>query len=480
MADMPQLSHTHIFSIVHYLKRFLLLLILPLVRGFLTGLSGGLVAWLSGAWFDIIVVLVIITLACLNWYNFKYYMDKDWSHFTHGIFFHHETRIPMDKISMVCVTRPAWLRPVRAVQVRVDTIARRPRAADFTFYVSPAQASDLLKLRVEPTCENDGVKAQYRPPVRSVVLLSLLTSNWLPGIVLAATFIRETGEIIGTQLYDLFFSTFESLARYFAGELPPITAGIALVLLGGWFIAFCYNLLQTQNLLVRRTEQYLNISGGVINAKQYSLRFDDICFVDIRQSLLTRLFRLYSVYLNAVGLGKERTDISAILPFARKAHTDLHLGLLLPEFKAAPPTIRPNPGAALKFLLFPACFFALIPTLAYTAAHILPSWSVMIRFTAMMSLFPAMWFFLVRLIDFLSCGLARNEDFYTICYSKAYQLHSVICKSDKVIMVHLQQSILQRSSDRCDLFLSTRSERRTTHHLRNLSQEECMAFFAIK
>ena len=76
--------HAHPFSILTFLYRFLFLLIIPLARGFLSALTGDLLSWISGAWMDILTVLLIFLLAWKKWDCFKYYMDECGVFYTSG------------------------------------------------------------------------------------------------------------------------------------------------------------------------------------------------------------------------------------------------------------------------------------------------------------------------------------------------------------------------------------------------------------
>ena len=126
--------HAHPFSMLTFLYRFLFLLIIPLARGFLSALTGDLLSWISGAWMDILTVLLIFLLAWKKWDCFKYYMDERGIFYTSGIFFKHETFIPVDRICTCAVMRPFWLRPLKVARLRVDTIARGANKADVSFY----------------------------------------------------------------------------------------------------------------------------------------------------------------------------------------------------------------------------------------------------------------------------------------------------------------------------------------------------------
>ena len=65
----------HPVFILHSMGRYLYLLLIPLVRGFLSSLQGGITAWLSGAWFDILVVLFIVAIGVLVWHSVIYSYD---------------------------------------------------------------------------------------------------------------------------------------------------------------------------------------------------------------------------------------------------------------------------------------------------------------------------------------------------------------------------------------------------------------------
>lgn len=217
--------HAHPFSTLTFLYRFLFLLIIPLARGFLSALTGDLLSWISGAWMDILTVLLIFLLAWKKWDCFKYYMDECGVFYTSGIFFRRETFIPVDRICTCAVMRPFWLRPLKVARLRVDTIARGANKADVSFYVGEREAARILSLcRGVPEESADEVHAAYRPRISGVVFLSLFTSNSFLGIVFISTFISQAGQILGQELADLMLATFEELSRRVAFGLPPIAA----------------------------------------------------------------------------------------------------------------------------------------------------------------------------------------------------------------------------------------------------------------
>ena len=71
MSD--QTRHPHPIMIFENLSRFLFLLIIPLLRGFLYAIFGGsLYEWLEGAWFDLLIVFIMVAASILEWAFFRY------------------------------------------------------------------------------------------------------------------------------------------------------------------------------------------------------------------------------------------------------------------------------------------------------------------------------------------------------------------------------------------------------------------------
>lgn len=488
-------SRTHPIAIFFYLYRFLYLLLFPLLRGVVSVLTGGLLDWLAGAWMDILIILLMVGLAVLKWSIFQYSFNKNGLNYTEGIFFRQEGFIPMKRICTLSTQQPFWMVPLKIKKLRVDTLALSPNKADLILYLSSAAADQIMALRRRPSLKYPGknggsVKAECRPRLLDIVFLSLFTSNSFIGILFISAFISQSGKILGNHLSEFLISVLSNLARQltgglaplsalltFAFRLPPIATGIAMVLLGGWLIAFLLTLLQTQKLHTSRTKNALHIKGGVLVRKEYSIYMRDLSFIDVRQSLMTRCFRLYSVFLSAIGTGKERSDISALIPFSSRKRCEAQLRLLLPEYVLTPRMLRPNGGAIMKFLIDPLWPCILVPVLTFLGSWLLPMWGELIRFAGLMLSFPAFWFLGVRLMDFLSSGLSRSGDYYTMRYSNLYYLHTVVFSREHIALVNVRQSILQRGDNKCDLVVSTRSEGSNTHHIRNLDWDPTLALF---
>ena len=63
---MSQRHRVHPITILGNLWRVLYLIIIPVLRGFFSALGNNLAGWLSGAWADILILLLMVAIAVLR------------------------------------------------------------------------------------------------------------------------------------------------------------------------------------------------------------------------------------------------------------------------------------------------------------------------------------------------------------------------------------------------------------------------------
>ena len=467
----------HIFGIFLDMARVLVLLLLPLVRGLLTSLEGGLQSWLASAWMDILVICFILAFGFLSWWHTGFTLERGALVMRRGILMKRASSVAIGRISWASMVHPWYLRAFRAVQFRADTLGGSAREPDFSMLLRREDALWLFTLLdgVVPLSDDlpPDAPREYRPRVAYLVLLSALTSNSLAGILLASAAISHIGNLMGYQLSERIYGTLEQLTRLAAFGIPPAAAALAYLLLSGWLLAFLSNFTRLQNLYVVRKGRQLYIHSGIFTRRSYTMDLRQINFVDIRQSLMTKILRMESVFLYTAGYGKNKEDISVLIPVSMEWENRSTLHRLLPEMLPSPCTLRPNPGAIMKFLMDALVLCAAVPICSWLLCRLVPSWSPVIRYLGLMAMIPAVWFFTVRLLDFLSSGIARNGDTLTLRYSHLFYLHTVVIPKDRIVKVRLRQSILQWGDQKCDLLIYSRGEAAKRHHLRNLSLSDC-------
>ena len=471
---------THPIMLVQFVWRFLFLLILPVLRGFWSALSGGsLVDWLSGAWMDILSLVSIFALAFLQWWCLTYRAAPEGLTVESGVFFRRSFSVSDRRTTTLSVVCPFYLKLFGAVYLRADTLAGGVERTDLTLTLSRKRAREIFDSRQSRMCRGSWVERRLHPKKSSIAFLSAALSSSLAGVVFFSTFISQAGSLLGEEFSYRIYGTFERFTKAMAWGLPPATAALAYLLLFGWLFTFIRNLVRHIPFQVSRSKKALTIRGGCITDRIYSVRVKDINFVDIRQTVLARMLGLHSAFIHAVGYGKAKDDVSAVIPACSWPEMLRQLQLCLPEFRLTPRQAKPNFGALMRFVMDALWPCLLLPAATWALAACFPSWRDFALFTGIMACIPAYWFLTVRLIDFATSGIGRRGGCYTLRYSSGYSLHTVVLPREHVAYIHLRQSPIQMLDDRCDVKIYSTAENHRVHHIRNIDRKEAIAVLDI-
>ena len=469
--------HAHPIQIIINIWKLLILLIIPLLRGILNAFTGNFKSWLEGAWLDICIVMIILGVGIIMWYRTTYRIEQEGIYLNRGIFFRKNSFIPKKNILSCVITHNFYLRPFNAVRVRADTLGGSFKNADFNIILNKEKA----KIFSESISENQNhFIPLYKSNLIYVIILSLISSNSFAGILLITTFISNLGDALGKKLSDRIFDTFRHVSQKLAFGIPPAAANIAFVLFAGWCVAFVRNVIKYRNLTISKSSDFVDIKSGIFTINQCRLHTNAINYFDIRQTLVTKILGISYIFVSAIGFGKSEDDVSAFVPSVKNKNINKILKHLDLGFKPKKRQLKPNLGSFIRFTADPLYFCALIPLTSYILIMIYPEWKDFLISIALIPMIPAIWFFTVRFIDCFTSGIAKSGNYYTLKYSKGFYFHETIIPKDKIISVKLKQSIFQKFSGRCDLFVYNRSEGIQCHKCRNLKKDDVLILFGNK
>ncbi len=457
----------HPFTILNNLWRVFYLVIIPVVRGFFYALQGDFTKWVKGAWIDILILFIMIGVAVWSWLRVRYRFDEYAMHMTSGLLVRRTSHIPWSKVITLSVYNGFFLKPFHTVHLRVDTLGGSFKNADFAIYLSPRRAEELMCSVRKASCLKKG--CVYAPNSFSIFALALLNSNSLAGVVFIATFFTQTGKLLGQEFADVLIGTMENVARNVAFGIPPAAAMLAYLVLLGWLVGFFFNFFRYKNMKVYRNQESLMITGGLFSQREYCMRYADIYFIDIRQSITSKLLGLFSLYIFVVGYGKDKEGISCIIPTELAPKFQKDCQLLFPAFQVMPRHLRPCKGGLLRFLSEPLYVLLGITVGMLLFIFLFPGWRSFVLFVGLMMMVPALAFFTIRVMDFYTNGISFDGENYTIRYSKGFYLHTVVLPVRFVTMVEVRQSFFQRFRHTCDLYIRSKSEGQVVHRCRNLS-----------
>ncbi len=491
--------HMHPISVLENIWKRLFLLLIPLIRGVAFIFSPeGFRAWLSGAWLDLLVILFILTASYINWRCKTYQVEANQLIIRTGVLIRRESCIPKKAIATLSESIPFYMRPFRAVRVYVDTDGGLAQRVDVKLTVREKDMPVLQQLQdAKPVAPF--LKRGYSPRWYEVAFMSICVSSALGSAVYAALFIRQAGKIFGEDILELLRFRLEHAAEYLI-FIPQTAAILAIVILGLWFLGFMRNYLYYMKFSVYRQGDRLMLRHGLFVRSESVCRVNHINFIDRRQNLLSRMFRLNMVFIQCTGYGKVQQKMAAVIPAATNKATRIYLKLLLPEFQETPVQIRPMRRSAVRYLWSPlagitaviAVFYFILPwlipwllpilspTIAAFGVNLGAVWGELIYFLGFMAVLPFIWMFILRLAGHGSAGISVSETTLTLCYTKGFFIHTVIIPREKLNYVSFRRSIFQKASGTCDLIFYTYSEYGHRHRVVSLPYEKAKTYLATQ
>lgn len=452
----------HPIAIWQYAYRYLFFLLFPLLRGAQhIEPSAGLLARMSGSPLTVAAILLPVILPPIAWRRHTFALTEEGFIIRRGVFLRRTTLIPRRHIATLAVEQPFLLRPLRAVRLSIDTDAGGGRRVDFRLTLYAEQAANILEQ--QPT-EAHLPRKIFRAKVSRMFLLSALSSNSLSGILLLALTFQRAGVLLGQGFQNKVLGNLEAAAD--AVKVIPRTAALlAMALVAGWLAAAAGNLIRHAPFRAIRCDANLTLRVGCVTRREYVCRVDAIHYADIRQTLVSRLLRLRTVFIHCVGYGKAKNTLSVLIPFCRESTAEKELRRLLPDYRTSPVTLRPCRFSLFRYCLFPLAGTAALYPLSQAARALLPAWGELIGHLTFMILLPCLWLLILRITDRYTAGLSHRDGIITLRYSKGFTLHTVLIPQDKLVAVRYRQSPFQRRGDRCTLLIYTYNEAREPHRL---------------
>lgn len=470
----------HPIYILHSIKQFIFLLIIPLSRGLIYyTINSNIYAWVKGSWIDIFIFMTILVLSIIRWYNYVISFNNNIIVISSGIFIKKKFFINKNNIFFVSTHIPFYYKPINAIKVNLYTCDKSKLVAnpDIVMSKSNFKFFESTYLYDIPKIKNHKKNFSFITTLHTV-LLSLITSNSFAGIILVSTFISNASKILGSQLEKEIYGRFTFLTKKLAFGFPPAGAAIAYILIIGWFIAFIRNLIIYLNFYCFRKNNILVTSCGLLNSELDFTILEDINYIDIVQNIFTKIMDICSVFIDvpnnknskivvipAIGVEKLECNINKI--FDKNINN-------LKKSNFTPPL-----NSIFSYITFPIILFIFIFYFANILIKSYPNWFDFISFMIFMSFIVTLWFLLVKIINFFTCGLSIQNGNYIIKYSVLFKFHTVIIPINKVSKIDFSQNLFQKYAKTCHLNVYSFFNTHSSHKIKNIDENILKNFFNI-
>lgn len=468
----------HPINILESTTKYFYLLLFPLLRGFLS-FRGGLYAWLGGAWFDLLILSLILLMGVLRWAFTRYSFDENGIYLNRSFLLNQRCFLPYHRLTVVSAEIPLYFRPVQAVRLKADTDGGSQRKADFSLTLRKRDALALAEAAQTVFRANETIKKVYHPQWFYVAILSLITSNTLSGVLFVATFISQSGDLLGKEFEDQLLVTLTDLAQILAFGLPPAAALIAYILLGGWLISFLMTIIRHIHFHVFRQGKNLEIHTGVFTARHYSIHTERINLIELRQSMITKLLGFFTAFIHCSGYGKQKNELSVLIPAAEWREAGYSLKLLLPEIPIIKKKYKPRLRTLSRFLIPPISAILSVLVLFELPYLLFPSLRSVLLLIGLMAEIPAIWWLLVKLFSFFHTGIGKENEVYTFYYTRNYSFFTTSIPEQKISQVCFRQTLFQRTSHCCNVVIYSYSEGRRRLVVPNIAISDVDRIFGL-
>lgn len=387
------LYREHPINILKYAGKNIWLLVFPLLRG-IRSIRLDVYAfyhWLQGAWFDLLVVLVILGIGYLRWHFIQFRAERNCFVYSSGILIRREVVIPYDNLSVITAEHPWWLRPLFAVRVQLDTRAGALKTMDISILV---RRSDYRRIKQRLPIRLRSSKTRiYHPHWLSIVFFSFIFSSSLSGALYLSTFFLQFGKMVDTMLQ-------ESLTR-----------------------------------------------------RRYIIQSDRINYIDLRQNLFMKVCRMTSVQLNCSGYGNARRELPVMVPMIPRQKIQEAVSSFYPQTFPKRNQFRAPNNGIMTYLYAPGIAAAVIPIVSRLLQNLLPQFSDFISFGMFMLEIPMLWMLVVKTVAWRTTGITVQGNLLCVRYCRGFRFHTLLADRGALAKIQIRVSPFQRWYRKCDLHL---------------------------
>lgn len=473
------MCHEHPLKILKTASKNIWLLIFPLLRGIKTMHLDFDVFynWIKGAWFDILVILLIIGYGYLHWINTWLRFGENDITLISGIFIKRETTIPYENISAVTAEHSFFLRPLKAVRLKINTCGGNFSSSDMSLLMRRKDVKEVHHKTMTPH-EKRKKNFKLHPKFLSILFFSFVFSSSFSGAFYIAALFFQLGKVskdlLEHELKDALNQITSEVSSKFALSIAPAAILVSILIISTWLISFVLNILRYAGFSMKKYKNSLQIKMGAVTKRHFYIVPHKINYIDMRQNIIMKIFKKTSLNINCAGYGNEKNELPVLLPILNMRQANNALDILDFGKRIGKRSVKSNRSAVMTFLGLPICFCIGIPTAAAVIIHFFPSFSELVIPFAVMAEIPSVWMIIVKIHALFNTGLSIEDNFICIRYSRFFAFHTVLADRKKLVKTQIIQNPIQKKLGRCrlDFYFNSEIPKKNKLHGINLKDAE--------
>lgn len=444
----------HPYAIFITIRRFLFLFILPVVQQILFR-PMNIFETISSMGLNILFVIMLFAFAISEYKDSMYHISEKFVSIKKGHYIKKEMDIPKDKLQMISIEKSITSKIFGASKVYIDTPGGSSKKVDIQITISNKKIDNFLS-KIIP--QNRLTRA-YQCGSFRMLLMTASWANPVAGLLLLSPFIKEVGEILGEEFNELFYNTLNITYRLVTIGISPVTATVANILIIGWAFAMIVQTFRYGNFRVYKHNDMIMIKRGFIIKNTRIIFKNRITALTIRQTMIMKIFKLYSAYVKTIGSGKEKSDKSLLVACAKKKQMQSALDGLIYINSQSKNEIRPPKKRLFSYICIPI-FLSIGVIGSLIILYIKNISRELTVLILLMTLIWSIWWIIFRIFAFKSSFLSCNDDVVIIGTFERFTLNINYIPYEKLQYIEVKQNPFQRNSKCCDVYFWLYSDRK--------------------
>ncbi|RLQ93252.1 PH domain-containing protein [Falsibacillus albus] len=313
----------------------------------------------------ITVISIVFALAAgiIKWRRFTYRLEDGELRIEYGLFVKKKRFIPFDRIQSFHFSQSILHRPFGLTRVEVETAGstdnRKSEAELTAIYKHDAEwleqtirnskksQSMILESSLEDDQKTSAEAFIYKVAPRELLLMA--TTSGGIGVVLSGVF------ALWTQFdeYIPYQEIFDEMGKLVHNSIILISAAIFIGFFLVWLISIFITMLKYGNFTVRKDNDDIIITRGLVERKQITIPMKRVQAVRVAENILRQPFGFATVHLISAGGSVFQKESAAVmvLPIIKKKRIPEIMNNLLPDFGTEPEFARPPRRSLLRYVI---------------------------------------------------------------------------------------------------------------------------------
>lgn len=458
----------HPLMIFTFIKPFLFVLVLPLIKACIQYLVDKQITDILGM--ELLIFSILTVIAFLRCKAYRVYCEEGLITVKTGFLFVKTAEIRIDKLSSVQAVQNPIDTLFRVVTLSINTEAGVQNRSDFKFKIGLKDCKELTSYLYAGEAVS-----KVRFSALRVAIMAAATSSAFSGIIIGVPIINRAGKLLGIGINELLINELNNVSSKIETFFPPIVNTISIVILVCYGISFAYQFFKYINFKLLLDDDKLEVHTGFFVRRRTAFKKSSVNDVMIVQTPLMLLLRRYAMKVSVGGFGESKSESQIVVPAGTykeiKGDFAEYFPFLMPDAKSL--RARRNVLIKGRFLFWPAVYLIIVLAVSITACVLFPDFARFIFFIALVLLFIIFYYAYICLFEY-KYGKIKFGNSVMAKSTKGFRTCRLYCPKEKIGEIKVSRFFTDFYYNTCRVRITVCSEGADTIRVRHLNYYETL------